>query len=395
MRDARIKRYVRCVLTPNFSNLTKKSAFLTALAFTSRIKHHGLVNSVRKAVSTLFIILLIYDKLGSNCDSETGKCKTCKKEFTLTPINTCIECAETKKYISQDGRCLDCSLSSHCKRCDKKPPHECSACFEGFLLIDSKCLKIKEPIKELKLTKKSFNEKERQIELIFPVKINQTILKENNTKSFKIEIETGEKNKTRREQIQVRNFSIKAEKNFASTLIFKLEKLPGSVIKGTAVITLPNPNILNETNNELNQFQEGTIRIYPVDILSSVDKGIKGSADKVSKAFSIIALLISIISIKYAMQMNKIYQMFGYLLLLNIPRPTAVQAFLSAFNHGNVLSFIPNIRDKFSNEHCSELGKRFIDEDLRCQILGNIGNMVLLLVLILIFRFILEVAGSG
>ena len=356
--------------------------------------------------------------LGINCNDEDGNCLECTPNHNLTSINTCILCKKTGKYIDSLGNCLDCSEDSNCARCDTNPPNECSSCSEGYQLKESKCVLptpqqpqsaeqksscpegYKEKDKECIILetiapfKKIFNSQDNQFEISFRVLINKAIENVIPSDFFSIQIAPESEEDSKNTKAKIKSIKITEEKRKStSALIIQIQKPEKGFYNATAIITLTQPSVINQTHKEYRQMTNSTIIVHPVKILSQVEDSIVKTADIASKAFSVISIIVMLISIKYGMQMNKIYQMFEYLLYLNLTRPPILQLFLSVFNKGNVLSFLPNFVGFLTNDHCYELGKRFVEEGMVCQLLGNIGSVVSILAAVLIIRIFLEIFG--
>ena len=126
------------------------------------------------------------------------------------------------------------------------------------------------------------------------------------------------------------------------------------------------------------RLNSSTIRVEDFSHLSESEKAIAGTAGAASITISVASLVVAAVSIKLSMELLKLYQMFEFLVFLNVPHPTNVKVFLSSLKSGAVIDYIPDVFSFLHNDNCLEMGKKFNDEEMSCQNIGNLGGALLL-----------------
>ena len=278
---------------------------------------------------------------------------------------------------------MSCSSESNCSRCDQNPPGECSECFEGSIIFKKKCYA---PI-ELKTTSTWFEKEPFTLCASFKVDLTPSITSIP-LKNF--EIKALDDDNTTEHKLTLSSISYR-ESN--KTLVFTLIPPVESLIRASGVIALVDYpiSIFNQSDKEYHQlFNTKQLTVFPIKYLTGSEAALASTSQTASSVFSVLSIFISIVSIKYTMQMNKIYQMFEYLLFLNIIHPKPLQAFLSAFQQGTIFDFLPNMFLELPDDHCLELGERFKETGMECQMFKNIGSMLAVLCIVISLRAILE-----
>ena len=314
----------------------------------------------------------------------------------MTSINTCIICEKTGKYIDLLGRCRDCSNESNCDRCQINPPNDCSSCLQAHVLIHSKCYKIKPLIP----FKKEYESETNEIKLSFSAPLNKKFEQIVDLKEFiTVQITSGSQNQTDFQPQITKIAILGVHKDPSKTILnLKLKQFNETFLKGTATITFSQPHIINRTKKEYAQLAKSTIAVYPIEKLTPQQESISKSLGVTSSIFSGFSLLMMIFSFKSSMEMSKTYQMFDFLFLLNVVKPSGLELFLSKFGQGDLSRASPPKSEgsggAFSKRHCDRDGTNEIQiEDRACEIMPNVDLMLIMIGIVLVLRIFLEGVG--
>lgn len=306
----------------------------------------------------------------TKCDDPPhNKCSLCQEGLNLTNISSCVSCPSEGFYIS-DG-CYKCPEGYDCKRCDGERNENCTSCFTGYLLENGRCVQPQ----DLEIEEKYFVKTSLEFHIkFFEILDKDSIAIEN----FKVEVKDVDK-----EIYELKISNIFYEEN-SKILRIKIKEITTTIEKAEGIITISSPSttIKSKTQPKLKHLKSPKIKITPVKYLNPPIKDLESKSKSVSLGFSVLTIILSILSAEMAAELQKIYQLQAYLLFLNINHPKILRDFLKGFMMGNFLHLIPNPfpDGMFFNDQCDPMGRRFEEEEQECQILGNVGHVYFLLI---------------
>ena len=170
----------------------------------------------------------------------------------------------------------------------------------------------------------------------------------------------------------------------------RIEEPSQTIFRTKLTIEITKPDLIRQKDKPTVTLSNNTFHIDPFRYLVGDDEVIASSSRAVSSIFSFISIFSSVVSFKYPMQMNRLYQMFEYPLMLNLDHPRRMVIFLEWFNKGSLTHYLPNIFDRFTNHHCKPIGTKFKNVDYECQFLKNVGFNLLLILFIFCLKVIFE-----
>ncbi|KAL4449107.1 hypothetical protein ABPG74_021099 [Tetrahymena malaccensis] len=72
--------------------------------------------------------------------SNSSNCSLCQESFHILPDGQCNICDTSKAFYINKEKCVPCHSS--CQTCIGSSKHECSSCYEGFILFNSLCQQV-------------------------------------------------------------------------------------------------------------------------------------------------------------------------------------------------------------------------------------------------------------
>lgn len=365
------------------------------------------------------------------CTGSSSNCLSCNGFYThLASNNSCLlKCPERMYAVGQINsfecencipNCLKCNGLEACEMCDNdnsffiyqtngrcgscsveegmylnKENNVCIACHQNCLTCYSReetsCLSCKEP-RTLKSTGvcepvlknpiSVLNTTWDNITFIVKVNFNQFLRKHYYDETFeKLLYDDND---------QLINSTGKFTNQGSNYFKYKVEFTSDKLIRnGTMRFVNKNP-LLISSSTEISSYFYGNITISGINneamSLKAAAESIKGSAGFVIKLISIVATVTALSS---AVVLIKLFQMIDYLMLLSVIQPNNVLLMVGALSQ-NLLSDIPNLFTQLSDE-CDNLPELFEFNGMSCHLFGNIGSLILILLVLLCIKFMIWV----
>ena len=98
-------------------------------------------------------------------------------------------------------------------------------------------------------------------------------------------------------------------------------------------------------------------------------------------------IISTVFSVSTALTLIKLTQMVEFLLLLNVVYPSNLSSFLSLVS-SNIFDELPNLVEFLTDRSCEISLDKFVEEDISCQIFGNLGSYLILLLALVLAKII-------
>ena len=310
--------------------------------------------------------MIINTPLGNKCDSKII-CTHCNQGFNLTETKKCIFCDPTRRYIDRE-QCLPCRAGAECQRCDHLPPTNfpCSSCFSNATRYKGEC-KLKGVFNP---TNTQWVEETMKLKVTFENSLQQPLTQAD----FTVSIVDEESNID--DSAVIQSFTMEEDDK---TISITLQEPTNTYFKAYARITAVDKDKVVYRDQPYKSLNQSRIEVKGFSYSSKAEKAIGGTAGATSTAMSAVSIIVAAVSIKLSMELLKLYQMFEFLIFLNVPHPINVKMFLSRLKSGALLEVLPDLFSPLHNEECLEVGKKFEDEEMSCQSFANLGNTLQLL----------------
>ena len=173
-------------------------------------------------------------------------------------------------------------------------------------------------------------------------------------------------------------------------MVFTIAQPLRSYFKATGVIEISNKSLIYHKDKPYEALDQSSFEAASqFTFTSEQEKAIASSGQAASTSMSIISVVVALISMRVSMELLKLYQMFEFLIFLNIPHPINVRMFLSSLKSGSVSDAVPDMFKDFHNDVCEDIGKKFQEEQMGCQAIGNLSSSLGIIVGFLFARGLL------
>ena len=365
---------------------------------------------------------LQYDTSCKSC-SNAHSCEECTPNLLKveSPRNSdSVNCVTQEQCEEGGGRfvdksqstCLDCL--DHCDECSSKS--DCLKCTQGYFLVENNSGCVSECPEGMTLSQDKVcrsNRKELEPKSLFFLRELSTLMLE-----FEVDLSFESVSQDFVVSIQMRNSYSKdlnspdSQENSSQnnthlkvksvfyrseykTIEIMIEKPPRSLLRETLVLELLRPKLIKQKDDPSIFVHKTNYQVESFTYLTDAEQAIARTSQAGSRFFSVVSIFSSVVSFKYSMQMNRLYQLFEYPLMLNLEHPRRMIIFLEWFNKGSLTDYLPKVFEGISNDHCQKVGTKFREVEYQCQFLRNVGFNLLLILFVISMKVLLQTLVWG
>ena len=169
-------------------------------------------------------------------------------------------------------------------------------------------------------------------------------------------------------------------------LLIKITPSIPEVNKATVKIVFEDPSIIVAEKSAQVFLRQKEVTITPVNYYKPASEAtVAGTAKGAQTATNTILAVSVVFSVSTALAMIKIQQMLDFLLLLNVYHPSNVKSFLQILSQ-SVFEDIPNGLGFLTDDSCNIELRKFLEEEVSCQVFENLGNFIVLVVLFVLAK---------
>ena len=313
------------------------------------------------------------------CENKQTECKECVDLMFVNQSKECEICREPKTY-TPDKLCVEC-LVKDCKKCRMNDATRCEMCQRGFSLQAGQCTP-----QTFRVDNSKYSKSINKVALRFEHNVDERV---------------GEK------YIQVFHRDSSKEKlsdwvqlNISSVKVSEIDHRDISIVfKGPLQfdhydLKIVFTNLTNiSSTDRVDYFLSEEFKV--IDFVGNTFYNPEMKTTEIS-GIIISGVMIgglgiaTLFSITFAMVLIKIYQLMDFMLLYNVDYPSNFDRFIEMFKNVFPLNLIPDVFESLYDDTCSELGVKFVQQDMGCQFLSNSGTSLSIFLCFILIKLIIH-----